>query len=208
MKDDEHKIRILNKLVEHYGYQNWWEDENWLKDCVSMILIQQSTQQNVEKALNNLMPYLNLDDLNRLDEKELENLIRPSGFFKQKTRYIKNIVDFFLLHEGNLATFKDYPTAQLREQLSTIKGVGQETADVMLLYLFNRKVFIADNYAIRLFHRLGFAEYKNYQAMKKEFEPLVEKVSLKQCKEWHACIDVHGKALRQNPTLNEHFLMK
>ena len=40
MKDDEHKIRILNKLVEHYGYQNWWEDENWLKDCVSMIFIQ------------------------------------------------------------------------------------------------------------------------------------------------------------------------
>ena len=66
MKDDEHKIRILNKLVEHYGYQNWWEDENWLKDCVSMILIQQSTQQNVEKALNNLTPYLNLDDLNSL----------------------------------------------------------------------------------------------------------------------------------------------
>ena len=208
MTADQQKIRVLNKLVEHYGHQNWWEDDNRLKDCVSMILIQQSTQQNVEKALLNLAPYFSLQQLEQLDIGTLETLIRPSGFFKQKAQYIKNLVAFFLAHGADLDAFEQFSTAELRQKLLAVKGVGSETADVMLLYIFNRKVFIADNYAMRLFQRLGWGEYKNYEAMKKAVNHLVDEISLKQCKEWHACIDVHGKTFRLNAGLDESFLRR
>lgn len=206
MKSDQQKMAVLNRLVEHYGHQNWWENPNWLRDCVSMILIQQSTQQNVEKALENLTPYFTLERLEKLAIEELERLIRPSGFFKQKAQYVKNIVAFFQRYRGDLTLFEDLSTRELRRMLLAIKGIGAETADVMLLYIFNRKVFIADTYAQRLFQRLGFGEYKSYAAMKKDFDHLVADISLKQCKEWHACIDIHGKAFRQNNILDERFL--
>lgn len=60
-KQDEKIIAVLDKLVEHYGEQNWWPGENWAADGVSMILIQQSTQENVEKVLANLAPFMTLD---------------------------------------------------------------------------------------------------------------------------------------------------
>lgn len=206
MNTDQQKVTVLNRLVAHYGYQNWWEDANWLRDCISMILIQQSTQENVEKALANLAPYLTLNQLDQIAINELELLIRPSGFFKQKAQYVKNLVAFLLAYQGDLARFESCSTEELRKKLLSVKGIGSETADVMLLYIFHRKVFIADNYAIRLFQRLGLGEYRHYEAMKKDCNHLVDFISLKQCKEWHACIDVHGKAFRKNPQLDEGFL--
>ncbi len=77
----------------------------------------------------------------------------------------------------------------------------------MLMYLFRRKTFIADAYAIRLFARLGFGEYKNYETMRRDFHHLTDHVTLEQCKEWHACIDVHGKHFRKNLVTDECFLL-
>lgn len=53
-KTDEEKMHVLNRLVEHYGFQNWWEDDNRISDWISMILIQQTTEKNAKQALNNL----------------------------------------------------------------------------------------------------------------------------------------------------------
>lgn len=201
-------LNVLNRLVEHYGEQHWWEDENWLKDCISMILIQQATQANVEKALENLTACWQLDTLAQIPLDELQQKIRPSGFYKQKANYIKNVVAFLQAHGGEPACFAHIPTAELRRKLLAIKGVGAETADVMLLYLFGRKMFIGDSYAIRLFNRLGFGNFQHYAEIQQAFQSLTEHATLKQCKEWHACIDVHGKHHRQNPQLDEGFLLE
>ncbi len=79
----------------------------------------------------------------------------------------------------------------------------------MLLYIFERNVFIADTYAIRLFNRLEFGEYKTYAELKRDFNHLAEAAPPHQlCKEWHAAIDVHGKAYRLTKgELDESWLM-
>lgn len=206
-KLNREKIHVLNKLVSHYGIQNWWSDENRIKDWVSMILIQQTTQQNVYKALFNLEPYLTVRQLHEMDEETLQALIRPAGFYKQKSQYIKALMQWFIDHGERFDKFDKYTNKELRIELLSIKGVGPETADAMMLYLFERKVFIGDQYAIRLFKRLGFGEYKNLEHMRREFNHLAEMVPLELCKEWHAAVDVHGKAYRLSKNLDESWLL-
>jgi endonuclease III domain protein len=84
--------------------------------------------------------------------------------------------------------------------------VGQETADAMLLYIFGRKVFIADRYALRLFQRLGLSTAGDYTTLRAECMPLLDDVSLHTAQEWHAVIDEHGKAFRKKPQLDESWL--
>lgn len=207
MSTDKDKIKVLNRLVSHYGIQNWWSDENRIKDWVSMILIQQTTQENVEKALLNLDPYLTVDQLNSMDILELQSLIRPAGFFKQKSAYIKELMSWFIRHGKDFKKFDPYSDETLRKELLSIKGVGPETADAMLLYIFDRKVFIGDQYAIRLFKRLGFGDYRNLGLMRREFNHLTECFPLELCKEWHAAIDEHGKVYRKNKNVDESWLL-
>lgn len=184
------------------------EDENWVRDGVSMILIQQSTQENVEKALANLAPVMSLQGLRKLSVDELQEQIRPAGFYKQKAAYLQNWLAFFAKYGDEPTAYNRFATPELREMLLSIKGVGAETADCMLMYLFQRKTFIADAYALRLFARLGFGEYENYPSMRNDFQHLTDHVTLKQCKEWHACIDVHGKRFRKGLVSEESFLLE
>ncbi|WP_086312056.1 hypothetical protein A5821_003316 [Enterococcus sp. 7F3_DIV0205] len=206
MKTDRDKLQVLNNLVEHYGFQYWWEDENRLSDWVSMILIQQTTEKNAHKALGNLGPYLTVESLLEIELETLQELIRPAGFFKQKSSYIKALIDWFISHDSDFDKFRTYSTDALRKELLTIKGVGSETADAMLLYIFERNVFIADQYAIRLFNRLGFGPYKTYEEMRKDFMHLTESIPHDLCKEWHAAIDVHGKHFNKDKNMDETFL--
>lgn len=172
-----------------------------------MILIQQTTQLNAEKALANLAGKLDAATLHGISTEELQELIRPAGFYRQKSVYIKNLIEWFVAHGADIAAFAAVPTDELREELLSLKGIGQETADAMLLYIFERKVFIADRYAIRLFGRLGLGNYNSYRRMREECMPLVEGVSVKTCQEWHAVIDEHGKAFRRG-NIDESWLLE
>lgn len=209
MKTNE-KRKVLDRLVAHYGEQNWWSSENFIQDWVSMILIQQTTSLNANRALANLENYFDAKILLEMPLDELQELIRPAGFYKSKSQYIKNIMQFYLAHGGTLEAFEQIPTAELRKELLGIKGIGEETADASLLYIFQRKVFIADTYALRLFNRLGFGPYKTYREMRADFMPLVEAedVSVKLCQEWHAVIDEHGKNFRSQKEFDESWLVQ
>ena len=123
-----------------------------------------------------------------------------------KSTYIKHQMRWFADQGGDLSIFESVPTETLRQNLLELKGVGQETADAMLLYLFDRKVFIADQYALRLFNRLGLSQAQSYTVLRTECMPLMANISLKTAQEWHAVIDEHGKAFRRNPQLDESWL--
>ena len=101
-----------------------------------MILIQQTTELNAKKALKNLEPFLTVECLQQIELEKLQELIRPAGFFKQKSRYIKALIQWFVSNGGDFERFRSYSTAELRKELLSIKGVGFETADAMLLYIF------------------------------------------------------------------------
>lgn len=208
MKTDNDKLTVLNNLMKHYGPQHWWEDSNKVEDWVTMILIQQSTAVNVEKAINNLRPYLSFEGIHNLQLADLQEMVRPAGFYKQKSNYIQAISNWFASYHNDLNQFDEVNTSELRKELLGIKGVGAETADVMLLYIFNRNTFVADQYAMRLFNRLEFGKYEKYDQMRDEFEPLVATVSQHDAREWHAVIDEHGKQFRRDQKMDESWLLR
>ena len=208
MKKQKNIVEMLNRLSEHYGQQDWWEDDNRIADWISMILIQQTTEKNAKNALNNLTDHLDVDSLLSMELEKLQELIKPAGFFRQKSTYIKNLMMWFESYESNFESFESWSTEHLRKELLTIKGVGPETADAMLLYIFDRKVFICDQYAMRLFEILGFGSYKTYAKMHRETLNLTDNISIKQCKEWHSSIDEHGKVFGKNPDIDETWLIE
>ena len=201
------KIKVFNKLLAYYGKQYWWNDPNRITDWISMILIQQTTQENTEKALANLEGNLSVEALHAMELNTLQEYIRPAGFYKQKSTYIKALMEWYVSHGASLQKFEAIPTEELRKELLSIKGVGEETADAMLLYIFERKVFIADQYAMRLLNRLNLSTAQTYKALREECMPLVAEIPLETCQEWHAVIDVHGKAYRKGFT-DEQWLIE
>ena len=109
--------QTLEKLYRHYGEQNWWNDRNRLSDWVSMILIQQTTAKNAINALQQIEDILTLEQLLAVPDEELQQRIRPAGFYKQKSAYIKHQMRWFAEQGGELSAFKTVPTETLRKQL-------------------------------------------------------------------------------------------
>ena len=183
----------LLRLCKHYGEQNWWQSDNKIEDLVSTILIQRITEKNAKLALAGLMDVMTVEEILALPLEELQERIRPAGFFKQKSQTIRGLL-IWLREVGGFEVLSKIGTEELRKQLLELKGIGPETADVLLLYLFDRPVFISDEYARRLFRRLGFGNFDTYNEMHAVYGNVLEALTLKQCQEIHAVIDEHGKA--------------
>lgn len=192
MRQEEIQETLL-RLCKHYGEQNWWQSDNKLEDLVSTILIQRTT----EKNLASLMDIMTVEGILALSLEELQERIRPAGFFKQKSQTIRGLL-IWLREVGGFEVLAKIGTEDLRKQLLELKGIGPETADALLLYLFDRPVFISDEYARRLFRRLGFGNFKTYSEMHAVYGNVLEGLTLKQCQEIHAVIDEHGKAFSKS----------
>ena len=132
---DKQKIQTtLLHLCDHYGEQNWWQSDNKLEDLVSTILIQRTTERNARLALVNLMDVLSIEKLLELSIEELQERIRPAGFYMQKSQTIRRLL-VWLKNQGGFEAFQNMATQELRNNLLTLKGIGPETADALLLYL-------------------------------------------------------------------------
>ena len=91
-------LQVYNKLLSHYGKQNWWPAETDYEMIAGAILTQNTNWKNVELALSNLKPFLNPKTIIEMDINILENIIKPAGFYKQKSIYLKNIFSFLNDH--------------------------------------------------------------------------------------------------------------
>ncbi len=199
---------LYQNLKRAYGEHDWWSDENPIKDLVSMILIQQTTEANAKRALEQLEGYLTTRALLAMPVEELQERIRPAGFFKQKSLYIRSVAEWADQFDGDFSRLAAIDTTSLRQELLSLKGVGNETADVILLYLCHRSVFVADQYAIRLFHRLGLSSSQDYMGLRQEYAEQIADWPIKDAQELHALIDEHGKRYRQaKGQLDEAWLM-
>ncbi|MCD6227360.1 endonuclease III domain-containing protein [Candidatus Micrarchaeota archaeon] len=208
---------VYTKLLEHYGYQGWWplvsmkgkkgfdnlgyhpNDYSYPKTrgqmfeiIIGAILTQNTAWKNVEKALINLytkrvaVP----EKIIEMDFTSLATLIRSAGYYNQKTVRLKTIAEWFNSTNFNI------PTLSLRKKLLSLKGVGPETADSILLYAFKRPVFVVDAYTLRMFERLGFGKltYDSAQGIvHKSFKTLSDDDKVKVFNEFHALIVAHAK---------------
>jgi len=202
--------RVFNKLFRVYGKQYWWPGETPFEIMIGAILTQNTSWSNVEKAIDNLMShnFLDAEKIIQSNADQLAVLLKPSGYFNVKTKRIKNYCHWYLA-QGGYHCLAARDTGQLRIDLLSINGIGPETADDIMLYAFERPVFVVDAYTRRLFSRLDFIDgTEPYERIRKFFEgKLGEDVAL--YNEFHALIVRHAKIVcKKKPECQQCCLVK
>lgn len=147
---------IYRKLARSWGPQHWWPAESAFEVIVGAILTQNTSWKNVERALASLRSAdaLSPDAIRVVPLSELEQLVRSSGYYRQKAARLKSFISFLDgNYGGSLERMFAAPTAQLRAELLGLKGVGPETADAILLYAAHHEIFVVDAYARRILQR-------------------------------------------------------
>jgi endonuclease-3 related protein len=147
---------IYQELSRAWGPQNWWPAQTPFEVIVGAILTQNTSWTNVERALSSLRTAnaLDIDSMRRLPNAQLEQLVRSSGYFRQKARRLKSFIAFLdARYSGSLEAIFATPTLQLREQLLELNGIGPETADSILLYAGHHPIFVVDAYTRRVLER-------------------------------------------------------
>lgn len=204
-------LALFRRLHAAYGPQSWWPAETAFEMIAGAYLTQNTNWRNVELALTNLKAAgrLSVEGIRSLPIEELEQLVRPSGFFRQKALRLKAFAGFLeAAFHGDLGALLAMPTATLREHLLALPGVGRETADSILLYAAQRPVFVIDLYT----RRLLFAEGIFPDALTVGYDELRERVEssfslafpdeaerTRMFNEFHALIVVGGKVSRRSP---------
>jgi endonuclease-3 related protein len=185
---------IYQDLLDAYGDQAWWPGDGRFEIMAGAVLTQNTAWSNVERALANLKGAgaLDADVMLTLDDDQLAELIRPSGYYNIKARRLKNLCRW-LSDSGGEAALERLATEPLRAGLLAVNGVGPETCDDILLYAFDRPVFVIDAYTRRLLRRYGLASGKEpYDTLRTAFEQaLGPDVAL--YKQYHGLIVQHAK---------------
>ncbi|WP_029629179.1 endonuclease III domain-containing protein [Yaniella halotolerans] len=188
-------FRQLYELLDaHVEPGTWWPADTDFEIGVGAILTQNTAWINVEQATRALQrsDQLCAEAIARIDVDELKNLIRPAGFMNAKAAYLKNFATWFLT---NHETAHLIATQTLRAELTSIKGVGPETADDMLLYTYDRPVFIWDTYARRMLAAAGHEPPKGYEPTRRALSSRVvdAKFTVSELQRFHGLIVEAGK---------------
>lgn len=199
---------LYERLLGEYGTQGWWPflDTSYHKDDYSypqnskqlfeiylgVVLTQNATFKSVVQSLENLK---SLDALSPikvldLDEHILKEAIKPSKYYNQKALYLQNVAHFFIAQNGKTPS---------RADLLSIKGIGEESSDSILLYGYNEPQMIIDTYTKRIFTHFGFvgegAKYRDLKGLiEAEFsKKLSGKDLVIAYQEFHALLVEHAK---------------
>lgn len=185
---------VFDALLAAHGPQHWWPADTAFEVMVGAVLTQNTAWTNVEKALARLTERIALTPgaLLALPEPDLAGLLRPVGYFNVKAARLRAFCAA-LLAAGGEAGLAAEDTASLRRRLLAMHGIGPETADDMLLYAYQRPVFVVDAYTRRLFARLGVLDgAEGYEAVRALFEQALGRDTAL-FNEYHALIVRHAK---------------
>ena len=196
--------QVYDLLYERYGPQGWWPAKTKLEVVLGAILVQSTAWGNAAKALGAIREagVLDVAVLARLSEGEIGELVRSSGFYTVKARRVKAFVEHVMEgHGGDLNVMLDQDAAELRRELLGIHGIGEETADCIVLYAAGKPTFVIDEYTRRIVGRLGVGPggrgtYGDYQLV---FEEALESEA-GVFGEYHALLIALGKDVcRKSP---------
>ncbi|WP_407355083.1 endonuclease III domain-containing protein [Methanolobus sp. WCC5] len=182
---------VYDLLLNELGPQYWWPAQTPFEVVVGAVLTQQTKWTNVEKAIHDLKAHglLEVEALAEADSGLIEELVKCCGFYRQKASRIKEIAAFFA--ENAMETVFSMPVEDLRRVMLSLRGVGDETADSIVLYAAGKPKFVIDAYTTRMLKCIGIKG--NYQELQRMFEnSLPEDVGI--YKEYHALIVEYSKA--------------
>ncbi|KAF1305695.1 hypothetical protein [Candidatus Enterococcus willemsii] len=190
---------IYYDLYNYYGPQHWWPANNDIEMMIGAILVQNTNWKNVELALQRF-PSFHPAEIMQLTDDELIHQIQPAGFYTRKVQTIKRVLHWYQTYDFKKEIVATIPTKQLRKEFLAIHGIGNETCDCILLYAFNRPIFVVDTYLKRLLAKFDFFDSTNYDAIQTfMMTQLPENVALFQ--EYHALIVAYGKEYLKPSTL-------
>ena len=184
----ENEIRQYYRALYHaWGAQHWWPAETRFEVIVGAYLTQNTAWTNVERALAQLRDAgtLSVEGIRRVPLSKLERLIHSSGYFRQKAKRLKTFVAFLdAEYNSSLDRLFSQPTAELREKLLSLNGVGPETADSILLYAGNHAVFVVDAYTRRILDRHQILQSNtDYEDIRSRFERALAPIAREQDQE-------------------------
>ena len=209
---------VYRALLEMHGHQQWWptalEDGPGarLEICLGAILTQNTSWRGAAAALENLHEAgaFGVEAILALPIDVLAELVRPSGHFNVKARKLQSFCGEVVEGYGDVDALLDAESAELRERLLAIWGIGPETADAITLYAARKPTFVVDAYSYRLFERLDLAPGPRKYDVYREF--FLEKIGpdVHELNEWHALIVRHGQQVcrRSNPRCEECPLLR
>jgi len=182
---------VCNRLADHFGPLHWWPADTPFEVVIGAFLTQNTAWRNVEQAIAALKQAIPLTPqaLSALHPERLEALIRPAGFFRQKAQRLQLFSAYLLeRHQGDLDAMLGGAMPQVRQTLLSLKGIGPETADAILLYAAQRPSFVVDAYTQRLMKRFGILRGdESYEEIRNLFmDNLPHQVDL--FNEYHALI--------------------
>ena len=187
---------IYRRLLGRFGPQHWWPADEPFEVIIGAILTQSAAWGNVEKAIGNLRGAgaLSSRALRKLPKAKLAKLVYPCGYYNAKALKLKAFALWLGNHyDDDLNALFALDAADLRQQLLSVHGIGQETADSVILYAAEKPVFVIDAYTRRIISRLGLSpqkeSYSAYQALFMENLPPYTKLY----NEYHALLVCLGK---------------
>jgi endonuclease-3 related protein len=194
--------RLLKKYGKPAGQWKLWCKRPKTTDekeeiIIGAVLGQRTNWNNAEMAIDNLKKQdlcslKNIYQLNQKNRQKLSELIRSSGFFKQKAQRLLNLSEFVLRNYGSVEKMQQTNFAKLRKELLVLNGLGPETVDDILLYALEKPVFVIDEYTRRLVKKYKLAKDLSYDALQRLFEKKLKKdYALYQ--DFHALIVIEGK---------------
>ena len=208
-------LKVYQQLLKCFGPQGWWpvarngsaepkhipgryrlrNDLEKFEVCIGAILTQNTAWRNVELAMARLREEKALAPgaMARIAVNKLAKFIRPSGYYNQKAARIKDFAGYTVKnYGGSLSEMFDKPVEELRKELLSLKGIGPETADSMILYAANKPVFVVDAYTQRFVKRFGWLKDPDYYSTQTY---LIERLprKLEVYNEYHALIVALGK---------------
>ncbi len=204
---------VYKRLIDRYGPQGWWPADGPLEMIVGAILTQSAAWDNVEKALNRLKKAgaLSASAIRQMPQNELAALIRPSGYYNAKAAKLKAFARWLGDEYGDdLARLWALDASELRRRLLAVHGIGEETADSIILYGAHKPVFVIDAYTRRIVDRLGLSpggdSYSDYQSLLQhsiptdvplyqEYHALLVRLAKEVCRPCPLCAECCLKAL-------------
>ena len=200
------KIRIkdvFDRLLARYGPQHWWPADSPFEVMVGAVLTQATAWTNVERAISRLKDADALSPavMREMETDALAELIYSSGFYNAKAQRLKALVEYLGDAYGDdICAMRLENGEKLRKELLAVRGIGEETADAILLYALDKPSFVVDAYTRRLFDRLGITpQSETYSAYQQMFCDHL-RPDTATFAEYHALIVLHCKeACRATP---------
>ncbi|MDO8554632.1 MAG: endonuclease III domain-containing protein [Candidatus Micrarchaeota archaeon] len=207
--------RMYSELHGKFGAQGWWPlynpltkqleyhsgdfsypktEQQIFEIIVGTVLAQRVTWKQAEVALKRLAAANLLDEarVTNISVNTLAEFIHGCGFYNQKAATLKAVTEKWSTLKSR---YKQMSVGELRDEFLSVKGIGRESADCILLYALSKPIFIIDEYARRFLKAEFDFEAKDYDACRIFIEDNLER-SVPLFQEYHALIVEWGKRNR------------